>query len=243
MKRNLIVIYLTTALLSSGLPHLTGCSPDSQVEEAAPVVLNTFEEKVSYALGQDHATNLQRMGAEVDPDLLARGLLDALKGEEPALPPEEARRILAEFRQQMMSQTKVDRAEQAAKNQEEGRKFLAENRTRPDVQVTDSGLQYKVLAEGDGPTPTASNRVSVHYRGTLLDGTVFDSSHRRGQSAIFVVSNLIAGWSEALQLMKVGSKWELYIPPELAYGERGSGPMIGPQATLIFEVELLDIID
>jgi len=230
------------AMLIFAAVTLTACDTGKEAEEG-PVVLNTLDEKVSYALGMDQAANLQRMGAEVIPVLVARGLRDALEGENVALAEEEARRILTEYRQQLMQRHNQERSQQGAKNLEEGAKYLAENKTKSGVVTTDSGLQYKVLEEGSGPSPSANDRVKVHYRGTLLDGTEFDSSYKRGNPTTFNVSGLIAGWTEALQLMKVGSKWELVIPAELAYGERGSGPFIGPHATLVFQVELLEILE
>jgi FKBP-type peptidyl-prolyl cis-trans isomerase len=243
MKRSVSDVNLAAVSLCLVALCLSGCSAETKDETATPVTLDTFEQKVSYALGQEYAANLERMGAKVEPDFVAWGLTDALKGEEAALPEDEARRVLTEFRQQLMARTNRDRSEQGARNREVGQKFLADNRNQPGVQTTASGLQYKILEEGTGSSPAASDRVKVHYRGTLINGTEFDSSYQRNTPATFGVSNLIKGWTEALQMMKVGSKWELYIPPDLAYGERGSGPQIGPYATLIFQVELLEIVE
>jgi FKBP-type peptidyl-prolyl cis-trans isomerase FklB len=154
---------------------------------------------------------------------------------------EEIRATLTSLQQRLVAARQKELKEKAAKNTEEGKKFLAENQKKAGVKTLPSGLQYKVLTEGAGKTPKAEDTVTVNYKGTLIDGTEFDSSYKRGQPATFQVKGVIKGWTEALQLMKEGSKWHLFIPPELAYGERGAGRDIGPNATLIFEVELLTV--
>jgi FKBP-type peptidyl-prolyl cis-trans isomerase FklB len=194
--------------------------------------LNRF----SYALGMSVASNLIKSGVKkVNPDSFLQAINDTFTGEMPKMMPEEANKILEEFMQ------KANQGE-AKNNLEEGIKFLAENKSVDGVIELPSGLQYKVVEEGDGDLPTPENQVKCHYHGTLIDGTVFDSSVERGEPAVFPVNAVIPGWIEALQLMPVGSKWRLFIPPELAYGEQGAGGVIGPNSTLIFDLELLEIV-
>jgi FKBP-type peptidyl-prolyl cis-trans isomerase FklB len=193
-------------------------------------------ENFSYALGMSIAGNLIQTGVKtVNPELFLNGFKDVFKGEETVIHPEDANQILEEF----IGKINQDKG---AGNLEEGLKFLAENRKKQGVIELPSGLQYKVLTEGDGEIPTSSDQVKCHYHGTLIDGTVFDSSVERGQPAVFPVNGVIQGWVEALQLMSTGSKWRLFIPSELAYGSNGAGGVIGPNSTLIFDVELLKII-
>ena len=193
-------------------------------------------EKFSYALGLSIASNLIQSGVKtIDPIHFMNALEDVFTGKDPRLDVQEANQILQEF---MAGQQDGD----SAKNLEDGMKFLSENMNDPKVVETASGLQYKVLVDGDGEKPAASDEVRCHYHGTLIDGTVFDSSVERGEPATFPVGGVIQGWVEALQMMTVGSKWRLYIPSDLAYGERGAGGSIGPNTTLIFDVELLEIV-
>lgn len=196
---------------------------------------NTKMDSLSYSLGVLVAQNLKQQGFEnVDATSLANGLSDALKGDSLKIDINTASQTVQQYAQ-------AKQAKKYEKNINEGKQFLAENAKRPEVKTTSSGLQYEVLQEGTGPKPTANDQVTVHYTGKLLDGTVFDSSVERGEPATFGVTQVIKGWVEALQMMPVGSKWKLYIPSELAYGERGAGQAIGPYSTLIFEVELLKI--
>ncbi|HSO87770.1 MAG TPA: FKBP-type peptidyl-prolyl cis-trans isomerase [Draconibacterium sp.] len=193
-------------------------------------------ENFSYALGMSIAGNLIQSGVNtVNPELFLNGFKDVFKGNKPLIHPEEANAILEEFIGKL-NQNK------STGNLEEGLKFLAENRKKKGVIELPSGLQYMVLSEGDGEIPTSTDQVKCHYHGTLIDGTVFDSSVERGQPAVFPVNGVIQGWVEALQLMSTGSKWRLFIPSELAYGSHGAGGAIGPHSTLIFDVELLKII-
>lgn len=193
-------------------------------------------ENFSYALGMSIAGNLIQTGVKtVNPDLFLNGFKDVFKGETTLIHPEEANNILEEFISNL-------NRNKGAGNLEEGLKFLAENRKKQGVVELPSGLQFMVLKEGDGQIPTAADKVKCHYHGTLIDGTVFDSSVERGQPAVFPVNGVIQGWVEALQLMSTGSKWRLFIPSELAYGQNGAGGAIGPNSTLIFDVELLKII-
>lgn len=204
-------------------------------------MLKDHKDKVSYCIGIDVANNLKNQSIEVSPDALARGVADALSGGELLLTEKEMFDTMTAFRQEMQAKQASVAKDREDKRKTEGEKFLAQNSRKEGVTVLPSGLQYKVIVEGNGAMPKARDTVSVHYRGSLIDGTEFDSSHGRGEPASFPVNRVIAGWTEALQLMKTGSKWELYIPSGLAYGERGAGGVIGPNATLIFEVELLEI--
>ncbi len=203
--------------------------------------LQNKADSLSYALGMDIGTNLSRTGIEVDAESLYQGLVDALEGENVKFTPQQKQQLIQAFQRQAQQIQQQKAAEKAAVMKEEGKIFLAENRKAEGVIETESGLQYKVLREGDGATPTASSIVKVHYEGSLLDETVFDSSYERGQPIEFQLSGVIKGWTEGLQLMRVGAKYRLYIPFDLAYGPNGSPPKIPGYATLILDVELLDI--
>ena len=204
-------------------------------------VLKTPKEKSSYVIGVDIGQTLQKAGVEIDPDLLARGVRDALRGGKLLMNEQEIKETMTAFQETMTAKQGQVRKELGEKNRIEGAKFLAENGKKPGVVTLPSGLQYKVLRPGKGKKPQAQDIVKVHYRGTLINGAEFDSSIRRGQPASLAVNRIIPGWTEALQLMEEGAKWEIFIPSKLAYGERGAGGAIGPNATLIFEVELLEI--
>ena len=199
------------------------------------------KEKLSYSVGMDIGGNLKRQSIEVDPDLLMKGFKDSYTGGKTLLTEEESRQAIQNFQKQLVVKQAEAAKQQAEKNKADGEKFLAENKGKEGVKTTASGLQYKVLQEGKGATPTADNTVEVHYKGTLVNGTEFDSSYKRGQTATFPVSGVIPGWTEGLQLMKEGGKYQLFVPPNLASGERGAGRDIGPNATLIFEVELISV--
>jgi len=203
--------------------------------------LNTEVEKVSYALGMDVGFSFQSLPAEIDIDSLIQGISDISKGDTPLLNEQEFAAEMQQFQAQMQQKQQEMKAEAEGKNKEAGDAYLAENKEREGVTVTESGLQYEVLVEGDGEIPTADKSVTVHYTGMLIDGTVFDSSVERGEPATFPVNGVIQGWIEALQLMAEGSKFRLVIPSNLAYGERGAGQQIGPHSTLVFEVELLSV--
>ncbi|MFW6164226.1 MAG: FKBP-type peptidyl-prolyl cis-trans isomerase [Planctomycetota bacterium] len=208
---------------------------------AEPKPLETFEGKVSYCLGLNLGRGLARQKVEIDAETLLRGIEDGLSNAEPALTEAQIQQTMDALQKQMRANAEQRTEALGEKNKAEGKAFLDANAKKEGVKTTDSGLQYKVLEPGTGATPKATDTVSVHYRGTLLDGTVFDSSYKRGKPAEFPVNGVIKGWTEALQLMKVGAKWKLFVPAALAYRERGAGRRIGPNATLIFEVELLDI--
>ncbi len=201
----------------------------------------SFEEKASYALGMDIGNKVKQFEASLDREALVDGLLDALSEREPRLSPEEVNQLVRELLVKAQVENDRRRVEQAETNMQEGEEFLAENKAKDGVVETASGLQYIVLAQGEGPSPVADDRVTVHYEGKLLDGKVFDSSYERGEPAEFLLSAVISGWTEGVQLMKVGSKYRFFVPSELGYGVRGAGQDIGPNATLIFEVELISI--
>jgi FKBP-type peptidyl-prolyl cis-trans isomerase FklB len=204
-------------------------------------ILKTQRDKVSYSMGLDIGRMLKMQGVDVDLELVTRGLKDAYTGNQPLLTDEEMQEVLTNFKKEFIAKQQELAKQQGEKNKKEGEIFLETNKKKEEVQTLPSGLQYKVLKAGAGKKPTATDTVTVHYRGTLIDGKEFDSSYRRGKPATFPVNGVIPGWTEALQLMEEGAKWELFIPSNLAYGERSAGGDIGPNATLIFEVELISI--
>jgi FKBP-type peptidyl-prolyl cis-trans isomerase FklB len=207
---------------------------------AAPLVLKTDKDKQSYAIGMNIGKSIHRDGVDVDPNILLRGMKDALSGGKTVLTDDEAKAVMTNLQAEMHKQA-AEKAQLAGEaNKKAGDAFLAENKTKDGVVTLPSGLQYKILTEGTGPKPTAIDTVVCNYKGTLLDSTEFDSSYSRKQPLTIPVGGVIKGWTEALQLMPVGSKWQLFIPSDLAYGPQAKGP-IGPNSALIFEVELLSI--
>ena len=204
-------------------------------------VLKTEQDKISYSIGLNIGRNFKSQGIDANPDLVGAAIRDVLKGNKPALTEEEAMTVLGNFQKEMRAKQMARASEAGDKNKKEGAAFLTANKTKDGVKTTASGLQYKVITQGTGKIPKASDTVKTHYRGTLIDGTEFDSSYKRNEPATFPVGGVIKGWTEALQLMPVGSKWQLFIPSEIAYGERGAGQAIGPNATLLFDIELLAI--
>ena len=212
-----------------------------QACDSGKKVLETPKDKVSYGIGVTVAKNLKQQGVEVEVDPLIKGLRDELSGKKLLMNEDELRATMSAFQAELRQNKAQAKTMAAQDNQKEGEAFLAANKTKEGVVTLPSGLQYKIIKAGEGRKPTETDTVEVHYRGTLIKGTEFDSSYRRGQPATFKVAGINPGWGEALKLMPVGSKWQLFIPPELAYGERGAGPDIGANATLIFEVELLAI--
>ena len=222
-------------------PEATAPSKHTPTVKGVPTTLTTQKEKQSYAIGMNLGENLKQQNLEIDPNLLLRGVKDTLAGGKMLMTPDEEHATLMEL-QTTIRKAQAERMQKAAeKNKKEGDAFLAANKTKPGVVTTASGLQYKILQTGSGPKPSATDSVSCNYRGTLIDGTEFDSSYKRGQPTTFPVGGVIKGWTEALQLMPVGSKWQLFVPSSLAYGERAASAQIGPNATLIFEVELVSI--
>ena len=219
----------------------TGTASKTAAKPAAPAPLTTQKDKISYAIGADLANKLKTAQIDVDAAVLSRGLKEGLAGAKPAMTDDEVRNTLQDLGKQIQQRQASARKEMGEKNRKDGEAFLAENKSKEGVVVLPSGLQYKILKAGDGPKPVATDTVSCNYRGTLINGKEFDSSYKRGQPASFPVGGVIKGWTEALQLMPVGSKWQLFIPAELAYGDRQAGADITPGSTLIFEVELLSI--
>jgi FKBP-type peptidyl-prolyl cis-trans isomerase len=213
----------------------------SQVYGEENLVLKNQKDKLSYSIGMEMGKNLKMQSIDIDADILAKGIQDAFSGGKALLTDQEVRETMATFQKELMAKQEELLKKLGEKNKGEGEAFLAENKKKEGVKTLESGLQYKVIKAGNGKKPTLSDTVTTHYRGTLIDGTEFDSSYRRGQPATFPVRGVIPGWTEALQLMEVGAKWQLFIPPNLAYGERGAGRNIGPNATLIFEIELISI--
>ncbi len=224
MNRKVISILCAGVLATVALPGVAEDKPE----------LKTDAEKNGYSVGYDIGRSLKRQIEGVEVDAVARGLKDAMGGSAPALSDKEMQERFVAMQQE--SARKIPE-----RNKQEGEAFLAKNKGQKGVKTTASGLQYKVLTAGKGKKPGAEDTVTVNYRGTLIDGTEFDSSYKRGQPATFPVKGVIAGWTEALQLMPEGSKWMLYVPAALAYGERGVSQLIGPHSTLLFEVELLSI--
>ena len=225
--------YLFVTLLSIGF-LLDICYAGEKLE------LKDLKDKESYSLGYQFGEFLKKKGMEINLEIYTEAVRDGLSGKEPLMKPEEIRSAIQGIQQRTMTDQRSKFMELAAKNLSEGKAFLAENGGKEGVKTSASGLQYKILKEGDGKKPTDSDTVVVNYRGTLINGTEFDSS-KPGQPATLEVYKVIPGWREALKLMPVGSKWQLFVPPELAYGAWGAGRDIGPNATLIFEVELLAI--
>jgi FKBP-type peptidyl-prolyl cis-trans isomerase len=258
MKKSALFSILALGLMLSGIGAAqTATAPTKKVPAAttkktpataaktAPVkprpALTTDKAKASYALGENLGLSLKRQEVDIDPDLVSRGLKDALAGRKPALTDEEAKAALTQLQAKVRENMEAKIKAMSAANKQAGDAFLAANKSKEGVVTLPSGLQYKILKEGTGPKPTATETVECNYRGTLLDGKEFDNSYKRGEPATFPVGGVIKGWTEALQLMPVGSKWQLFVPSNLAYGERSPGAEIPPNSTLIFEVELLSI--
>lgn len=212
-----------------------------QPAQANPEKPQSLDDQASYIIGLNIGRNLKAQEVPANLDLVVKGLRDGLSGAQPAMTDEEMTATMNNFQQQMMAKQEARMKAEGEKNKKAADDFLAANKAKKGVVTTASGLQYEVVQEGTGASPKATDQVTVHYTGTLLDGTKFDSSVDRGQPATFPVNQVIAGWTEALQLMKVGGKYKLYIPPALGYGERGAGGEIGPNSLLVFDVELLGI--
>jgi len=203
--------------------------------------LKNEKDKASYSIGTQIGNNFKNQSMDVDVDLLAKGIKDALSGGKLLMTEKEIRETITALQKDMMAKQAERMKVAAEKNRKEGETFLADNKKKEGVKTTPSGLQYKVVKDGNGPTPRMADTITVNYRGTLINGTEFDSSYKREEPATFPVNSVIPGWTEAMQMMKVGAKWHLFVPANLAYGEQGAGPQIGPNSTLIFEVELTAI--
>lgn len=226
---------LLTAVLSVAMLANQACAGEKKME------LKTEKDKVSYSIGLEIGSSFKKQSIDIDTDAVAAGIKDAISSNKPLLTENEVKEVMTAFQKGMAAKQAEKMKALAEKNSKEGEAFLTENKKKEGVKTTASGLQYKVITAGNGPMPKDTDTVSVNYRGTLIDGTEFDSSYKRGEAVSFPVNGVIKGWTEALRLMKVGSKWQLFIPSNIAYGERGAGGQIGPNATLIFEVELLSI--
>ncbi len=221
----------TPALWAQATP---GQKPAAQPGASGQSGLSTIQQKASYAVGIGVAESIKSDQLELDQQALMKGISDGLNGAKSALTDQEMSEAVQQFQKDQVAKI-------SDKNKREGAKFLADNKSKEGVKTTASGLQYKVVKAGNGATPGPTDEITAHYKGTLLDGRVFDSSYDRGQPIHLRADKVIKGWSEALQLMKVGDKWQLFIPSELAYGESGAGGTIGPNAVLLFDVELLDV--
>jgi FKBP-type peptidyl-prolyl cis-trans isomerase FklB len=227
---------------SSATKKRTGTAAKTTTSTAQPAVTLTDQKsKASYAIGLNIGNSMRRQGVDIDPSILSQGLKDGLTGGKALMTDDEVHATLTQFQTDMKAKMEEKRKEAGDASKTAGEAFLAANKNKEGVTVLPSGLQYKVMTAGTGPKPTASDTVTCNYRGTLVDGTEFDSSYKRGEPASFPVGQVIKGWTEALQLMPVGSKWQLFIPSNLAYGEQGAGADIPPNSTLIFEVELISI--
>ena len=225
--------HILAAIISIGL--LFGvCSAADKVE------LKSQKDKESYSLGYQFGQNMKAQGVDLNLKVYTSGIQDALRGANPTLSQEEIQKTLSELQKRIAAAHQKESKEKADKNLSDAKAFMEENKKKEGVKTLPSGLQYKVLAEGSGKTPKATDEVTVNYKGTLVDGSEFDNSYKRGAPANFRLDKVIKGWTEGLQLMKEGSKWQLFIPPELGYGERGAGP-VPPNSVLIFEVELISV--
>jgi FKBP-type peptidyl-prolyl cis-trans isomerase len=212
-----------------------------QVYGADESALKSDKDKLSYTFGANFGKSLRQQEIEINTEIFIKGMKDGLSGEKMLLTDQEMKETMTSFQKEMAAKQAEKRKALGEKNKKEGEVFLAANKSKEGVKTLPSGLQYKVITEGTGKTPKATDSVVTNYRGTLIDGTEFDSSYQRKAPATFKVTGVIKGWTEALQLMKEGSKWQLFVPSELAYGERGAGPNIGPNAVLVFEIELISV--
>ena len=233
LTHRILAVVLTAALAAA-------CSKKDEAAGDASD-LNTDAQKFGYAIGVDIGKSLTPVKDEVDIAALIAGLEETIAGKTPKLDDEAREKVKSEVTRKLQQKQMEERLAKATAAQAAGEKFLAENAKRADVKTTASGLQYEIMKSGEGPAPKSSDKVTVHYKGTLIDGTEFDSSYARGQPVTFPLGNVIPGWTEGLQLIKAGGKARLYIPSSLGYGERGAGAKIGPNETLIFEVELISI--
>ncbi len=237
-----VVVCIGIAFSSLSAQGTAGKSAQKKAaSKAAKTELKTPKDKISYTIGTNIGENFKKQGIDVDANLLLKGINDGLAGKKYLLSDDEMKEVMAAFQKEMMAKQSVEFAKLAEKNKKESEDFLAANKTKDSVVTLPDGLQYKILREGTGRMPTKNDTVVVNYQGRLIDGSIFDDSYQRGEPITFPVSGVIPGWIEALQLMKEGSKWQLFIPSELAYGERGAGQHIGPNEALIFDVELLKV--
>jgi FKBP-type peptidyl-prolyl cis-trans isomerase FklB len=229
MKKYTVLVAMIAILV---VPLLAGAQDAS---------LKTQKDKVSYLLGAQIGNDFKAQQMDIDPDIFSRGLKDSLAGKKPPLSEQEIRDTMMAFQKEIQAKVAVQTQKLAEQNKKEGDAFLAENKKKEGVRTTPSGLQYKVIRQGTGKMPKPTSTVVVNYRGTLLDGREFDSSYKRGEPFTTAVNGVVKGWQEALPLMKEGAKYQIFVPSQLAYGDRGAGREIGPNAVLIFEIELLSI--
>lgn len=241
MRLKKISAAVFAAMLLAACSQQDGTASKEAADAGGDVVLDTTEKRLSYGIAFGLGERLAADGVPVDAEAFTAGISHALEGAQPLLTQEEIATEMQAYQQEQAAEMEAQMSVQADSNAEQGAAFLAENATTEGVVTLESGLQYKVVTAGEGPKPTAEDTVEVHYRGTLIDGTEFDSSYSRNSTVSFGVNQVIPGWTEALQLMPVGSTWQLFIPSDLAYGPGGAGGVIGPNATLIFDVELISI--
>ena len=240
MKKVICCVIIAASMLFCACGNCTG-NGNNAVEITKEKIDSDKQVKYGYALGSDVGRNLKKQNFDFDVDAFLAGFKVEFTGAESKMTEEEIGTALQEFQTEMITKMVEERTKKAAENKEAGAKFLAENKTKEGVKTTESGLQYIVEKEGEGENPAAEDTVEVHYRGTLLDGTEFDSSYKRGEPVKFPLNRVIKGWTEGVQLMKKGAKYKFFIPSDLAYGDTGAGETIAPGSTLIFEVELLSI--
>lgn len=233
INKKLLIVGLASAVL------IVGCSKEEKQPDPS-TQLQSLEQKVNYTIAQNLANNFKQSGVTIEPETFALALKDVRDGVPSRLSDEEMQTVMQTFQEQAMAQREEEQKKIAEENAAAGAKFLEENKAKEGVTTTESGLQYRVITEGSGAKPTATDTVTVHYSGKLLDGTEFDSSYSRNEPAVFGLNSVIPGWTEGLQLMSEGSKWELVIPSDLAYGPGANGP-IPPNSVLVFEVELLEV--
>lgn len=246
MKQRILLTLAVSSLLVACQPEKADKAAD-MAKESTPHAevkgLETSEQRLSYGMGFGLGERMAMDKISIDLKTFTQGLQDALEGKDGMLTKEEIMKEMQAFQQKKMAEQKAEQEAKAQANLEQGQKFLAENAKKEGIKTTESGLQYQVITQGEGPKPSADDTVEVHYVGTLIDGTKFDSSYDRNSTVTFPVGGVIPGWTEALQLMNVGSKYKLFIPADLAYGPGGTGGPIGPNATLLFDVELISIKD
>jgi len=238
MKKSFLFLAVVALVVSTGSLIAENGQKNEKDEKQ---IFETQKDKVSYSIGWDIGNSFKKQSIDINPDILLKGINDNLSGKNPQMDEKQMGETLMNFQKEMMAKRTEAQKKIGEKNKKEGEEFLGKNKSNKGVVSLPSGLQYRVIKEGTGKIPKLNDTVVVHYKGTLIDGAEFDSSYKRGEPAKFPVSGIIRGWTEALQLMKVGSKWELFIPSHLAYAERGAGDIIGPNTTLIFTVELLGI--
>jgi FKBP-type peptidyl-prolyl cis-trans isomerase FklB len=248
MRSILILVAAITLFVSSCQQAKEQNAKPAEKKEITKADLKTEDDNISYSLGFSMGSRFIRDGLEINLEIFQEGMKDGFTGSKQVLTEEEMQKTMMALQQKMMAKRQTEHMKEMEErknlgeaNKEKGEKFLEANKAKEGVITLESGLQYKILRKGTGTSPKATDTVKCHYKGTTIDGEEFDSSYKRGEPATFALNRVIKGWTEGLQLMKEGGKWEFFIPPELAYGERGSGPDIGPNEVLIFEVELLGI--